>query len=80
MDLDIKKKIISLKDGRLLMPYGTLKRRPPLEIIRELENKHHITIEVKDNLYYVFKGSDLQFIAHTLSALERNMKIKEAIK
>lgn len=69
-----------IKDGRLLMPYGTVKRRPPLEIIRDLELKHHIKIEIKDNLYYVFKGTDLQFIAHTLSALERNMKIKERIK
>ena len=69
-----------IKEGRLLMPYGTLKRKPPLEIIRELENKHKVKIQVKDNLYYVFKADDLLFIAHTLSALERNMKIKEAIK
>lgn len=64
----------------LIMKGGTVKRKPPLEIIRELEHKHKIKVEIKDNLYYVFKGSDLQFIAHTLSALERNMKIKEAIK
>lgn len=69
-----------IKDGRLLMPYGTIKRKPPLEIIRELEHKHKIKIEIKDNLYYVFKNDGLLFIAHTLSALERNMKIKEAIK
>lgn len=64
----------------LIMKGGTIKRKPPLEIIRELEHKHKIKVEIKDNLYYVFKGSDLQFIAHTLSALERNMKIKEQIK
>ena len=64
----------------LIMKGGTIKRKPPLEIIRELEHKHKIKVEIKDNLYYVFKGSDLQFIAHTLSALERNMKIKEHIK
>jgi len=64
----------------LVMKGGTIKRKPPLEIIRELEHKHKIKVEIKDNLYYVFKGSDLQFIAHTLSALERNMKIKESIK
>lgn len=64
----------------LIMKGGTIKRKPPLEIIRELEHKHKIKVEIKDNLYYVFKGSDLQFIAHTLSALEKNMKIKEAIK
>jgi len=64
----------------LIMKGGTIKRKPPLEIIRELEHKHKIKVEIKDNLYYVFKGSDLQFIAHTLSALERNMKIKERIK
>lgn len=64
----------------LIMKGGTIKRKPPLEIIRELEHKHKIKVEIKDNLYYVFKGSDLQFIAHTLSALERNIKIKEAIK
>ena len=64
----------------LIMKGGTIKRKPPLEIIRELEAKHHIKIEIKDNLYYVFKGTDLQFIAHTLSALEKNMKIKERIK
>lgn len=64
----------------LIMKGGTMKRKPPLEIIRELEHKHKIKVEIKDNLYYVFKGSDLQFIAHTLSALERNMKIKERIK
>ncbi len=64
----------------LIMKGGTIKRKPPLEIIRELEHKHKIKVEIKDNLYYVFKSSDLQFIAHTLSALERNMKIKEAIK
>jgi len=69
-----------IKDGRLLMPYGTLKRRPPLEIIRDLERKHHIEIKVKDNLYHVFREDSLLFIAHTLSALERNMKIKERIK
>ena len=63
----------------LVMKGGTIKRKPPHEIIKELEQKHHITIEVKDNLYYVFRG-DLLFIAHTLSALERNMKIKESIK
>ena len=63
-----------------IMKGGTLKRKPPLEIIRELENKHKVKIQVKDNLYYVFKADDLLFIAHTLSALERNMKIKEAIK
>ena len=62
------------------MKGGTIKRKPPLEIIKELEHKHKIKVEIKDNLYYVFKGSDLQFIAHTLSALERNMKIKERIK
>ena len=50
------------------------------EIIRELEHKHKIKVELKDNLYYVFKADDLLFIAHTLSALERNMKIKEQIK
>ena len=66
--------------SELIMKGGTIKRKPPLEIIRELENKHKIKVEIKDNLYYVFKGSDLQFIAHTLSALERNMKIKEAVK
>ena len=46
------------------------------------ENAHDkvYSNNIKDNLYYVFKGTDLQFIAHTLSALERNMKIKEAIK
>lgn len=64
----------------LIMKGGTIKRKPPLEIIRELEHKHKIKVEIKDNLYYVFKGTDLQFIAHTLSALERNMKIKERIK
>ena len=64
----------------LIMKGGTVKRKPPLEIIRELEHKHKIKVEIKDNLYYVFKGTDLQFIAHTLSALERNMKIKEKIK
>ena len=64
----------------LVMKGGTIKRKPPLEIIRELEHKHKIKVEIKDNLYYVFKGTDLQFIAHTLSALERNMKIKERIK
>lgn len=64
----------------LIMKGGTIKRKPPLEIIKELEHKHKIKVEIKDNLYYVFKGSDLQFIAHTLSALERNMKIKERIK
>ena len=64
----------------LVMKGGTIKRKPPLEIIRELEHKHKIKVEIKDNLYYVFKGTDLQFIAHTLSALERNMKIKESIK
>ena len=64
----------------LIMKGGTIKRKPPLEIIRELEHKNKIKVEIKDNLYYVFKGSDLQFIAHTLSALERNMKIKERIK
>ena len=64
----------------LVMKGGTIKRKPPLEIIKELEHKHNIKVEIKDNLYYVFKGTDLQFIAHTLSALERNMKIKEAIK
>ncbi len=64
----------------LVMKGGTIKRKPPLEIIKELEHKHKIKVEIKDNLYYVFKGSDLQFIAHTLSALERNMKIKERIK
>ncbi len=70
-----------IKDGRLLMPYGTIKRRPPLEIIRDLELKHHIKIEIKDNLYYVYdRDKALLFIAHTLSALERNMKIKERIK
>ena len=69
-----------IKDGRLLMPYGTLKRRPPLEIIRDLELKHKIKIEIKDNLYYVYRDEALLFIAHTLSALERNMKIKERIK
>jgi len=63
-----------------IMKGGTLKRKPPLEIIRELENKHKVKIQVKDNLYYVFKSDDLLFIAHTLSALERNMKLKEAIK
>ena len=63
-----------------MMKGGTIKRKPPLEIIKELEHKHKIKVEIKDNLYYVFKGSDLQFIAHTLSALERNMKIKESIK
>ena len=62
------------------MKGGTIKRKPPLEIIKELEHKHKIKVEIKDNLYYVFKGTDLQFIAHTLSALERNMKIKERIK
>ena len=66
--------------NNLIMKGGTIKRKPPHEIIKELETKHHITIEIKDNLYYVFKGTDLQFIAHTLSALERNMKIKERIK
>lgn len=66
--------------SNLIMKGGTVKRKPPLEIIRELENKHKIKVEIKDNLYYVFKGRDLQFIAHTLSALERNMKIKERIK
>lgn len=66
--------------SNLIMKGGTIKRKPPLEIIRELENKHKIKVEIKDNLYYVFKGTDLQFIAHTLSALERNMKIKERIK
>ena len=66
--------------SNLVMKGGTIKRKPPLEIIRELEHKHKIKVEIKDNLYYVFKGSDLQFIAHTLSALERNMKIKEAVK
>lgn len=66
--------------NNLSMKGGTIKRKPPLEIIRELEQKHKIKVEIKDNLYYVFKGTDLQFIAHTLSALERNMKIKEAIK
>ena len=66
--------------NNLIMKGGTIKRKPPLEIIRELEHKHKIKVEIKDNLYYVFKGSDLQFIAHTLSALERNMKWKEAIK
>lgn len=69
-----------IKDGRLLMPYGTLKRRPPLEIIRDLELKHHIKIEIKDNLYYVYRDKALLFIAHTLSTLKRNMKIKEHIK
>lgn len=64
----------------LVMKGGTIKRKPPLEIIKELEHKHKIKVEIKDNLYYVFKGSDLQFIAHTLSALERNMKIKEQIR
>lgn len=66
--------------SELIMKGGTIKRKPPLEIIRELENKHKIKVEIKDNLYYVFKGTDLQFIAHTLSTLERNMKIKERIK
>lgn len=66
--------------SELIMKGGTIKRKPPLEIIKELEHKHKIKVEIKDNLYYVFKGSDLQFIAHTLSALERNMKIKEQIK
>ena len=66
--------------NNLIMKGGTVKRKPPLEIIRELEHKHKIKVEIKDNLYYVFKGNDLQFIAHTLSALERNMKIKEQIK
>lgn len=66
--------------NNLIMKGGTIKRKPPLEIIKELEHKHKIKVEIKDNLYYVFKGTDLQFIAHTLSALERNMKIKEAIK
>ena len=66
--------------SELIMKGGTIKRKPPLEIIRELEHKHKIKVEIKDNLYYVFKGSDLQFIAHTLSALERNIKIKERIK
>ncbi len=66
--------------SELIMKGGTIKRKPPLEIIKELEHKHKIKVEIKDNLYYVFKGSDLQFIAHTLSALERNMKIKERIK
>ena len=65
--------------NNLIMKGGTIKIKPPLKIIRELEVKHHITIEIKDNLYYVFRG-DLLFIAHTLSALEKNMKIKEAIK
>ena len=66
--------------SELIMKGGTIKRKPPLEIIKELEHKHKIKVEIKDNLYYVFKGTDLQFIAHTLSALERNMKIKERIK
>ena len=64
----------------LIMKGGTIKRKPPLEIIRELEHKHKIKIEIKDNLYYVFKNESLLFIAHTLSALEKNMKIKERIK
>ena len=64
----------------LIMKGGTIKRKPPHEIIKELEAKHHIKIKIKDNLYHVFKDENLQFIAHTLSALERNMKIKEAIK
>ncbi len=64
----------------LIMKGGTLKRKPPHEIIRELENKHHIEIKIKDNLYHVFRDDSLLFIAHTLSALERNMKIKERIK
>ena len=66
--------------NNLIMKGGTIKRKPPHEIIKELEHKHKVKIEVKDNLYYVFKADDLLFIAHTLSALERNMKIKEAIK
>lgn len=69
-----------MTDGRLIMKGGTLKRKPPLEIIKELEQKHHITIKIKDNLYHVFREDSLLFIAHTLSALERNMKLKEAIK
>ena len=73
-------KMIKLNGERLLMKGGTIKRKPPLEIIRELEHKHKIKVEIKDNLYYVFKADDLLFIAHTLSALERNMKLKEAIK
>lgn len=64
----------------LIMKGGTIKRKPPLEIIRELESKHHIKIKIKDNLYHVFREDNLLFIAHTLSALERNMKIKERIK
>ena len=61
----------------LIMKGGTIKRKPPLEIIRELEHKHKINIQIKDNLYYVFKDEALLFIAHTLSALEKNMKILE---
>ena len=64
----------------LYMKGGTIKRKLPLEIIRELEAKHHIKTKIKDNLYHVFREDNLLFIAHTLSALERNMKIKEAIK
>jgi len=64
----------------LIMKGGTLKRKPPHEIIRELENKHKIKVEIKDNLYYVFKNEALLFIAHTLSALEKGMKRKEEIK
>jgi len=64
----------------LVMKGGTIKRKPPLEIIKELELKHKIKIEIKDNLYHVFRDDSLLFIAHTLSALERNMKIKERIK
>lgn len=64
----------------LIMKGGTIKRKPPLEIIRELEHKHKIKVEIKDNLYYVFKNEALLFIAHTLSALEKSMKLQEAIK
>ena len=66
--------------SELIMKGGTIKRKPPLEIIKELEHKHKIEIKIKDNLYHVFRDGNLQFIAHTLSALERNMKIKERIK
>ena len=34
----------------LIMKGGTIKRKPPLEIIRELEHKHKIKVEIKDNL------------------------------
>ena len=64
----------------LIMKGGTIKRKPPLEIIRELEHKHKIKVEIKDNLYYVFKNEALLFIAHTLSALEKGMRRKEEIK